>query len=216
MNLRLLYFVPFWLCWNTAAAAKLLQSCPTPCDPIDGSPPGSPVPETLQARALEWVAISFSNAWKWKVKVKSLSSVQLFTTPWTAAYQASPSFPGKSTGVGCHCLLRRLRLVVVNSLHVKSQIAFQILHSREIQLLSWFSESKCPSIHLSLKTEWESARERPNSDATWLLAQMQRICLQCRRPRFKPWVGRIPWRREWQPTPIFLPGEIHGQRSLLG
>ena len=71
-----------------AAAAKSLQSCPTLCDPIDGSPPGSPVPGILQAGTLEWVAISFSKAWKWKVKVKSLSRVQLFVTPWTAAYQA--------------------------------------------------------------------------------------------------------------------------------
>ena len=70
--------------------AKLLQSCPTLCDPRDGSLPGSPVPGILQARTLEWVAISFSNAWKWKVKVKSLSHVQLFATPWTAAYQAPP------------------------------------------------------------------------------------------------------------------------------
>ena len=83
-----------------AAAAKSLQSCPTLCDPIDGSPPGSPVPEILQARTLEWVAISFSNAWKWKVKVKSLSHVWLLATPWTVAYQAPPwDFPGKSTGV---------------------------------------------------------------------------------------------------------------------
>ena len=74
-----------------AAAAKSLQSCPTLCDPIDGSPPGSPVPGILQARTLEWVAISFSNAWKWKVKGKSLSRVRFFTTPWTAAYQAPPS-----------------------------------------------------------------------------------------------------------------------------
>ena len=74
-----------------AAAAKSLQSCPTLCDPIDGSPPGSPVPGILQARRLEWVAISFSNAWKWKVKVKLLSRVQLFVTPWTAAYAAPPS-----------------------------------------------------------------------------------------------------------------------------
>ena len=71
--------------------AKSLQSCPTPCDPIDGSPPGSPVPGILQARTLEWVAISFSNAWKWKVKVKSLSRVRLLATPWIAAYQAPPS-----------------------------------------------------------------------------------------------------------------------------
>ena len=74
----------------SAAAAKSLQSCPTLCDPIDSSPSGSPVPGILQARTLEWVAISFSNAWKWKVKVKSLSRVRLFTTPWTEAYQAPP------------------------------------------------------------------------------------------------------------------------------
>ena len=71
-----------------AAAAKSLQSCPTLCDPMDGSPLGSPVPGILQARILEWVAISFSNASKWKVKVKSLSHVRVFDTPWTAAYQA--------------------------------------------------------------------------------------------------------------------------------
>ena len=88
----------------TAAAAKSLQSCPTLCDPRDGSPPGSPVPGILQARTLEWVAISFSNAWKWEVKVKLLSHVRLqrphglqptrLLHPW--------DFPGKSTGVGCH------------------------------------------------------------------------------------------------------------------
>ena len=73
------------------AAAKSLQSCPTLCDPIDGSSPGSPVPGILQARTLEWVAISFSNAWKWKVKVKSLNPVWLLATPWTGAYQPPPS-----------------------------------------------------------------------------------------------------------------------------
>ena len=98
-----------------AAAAKSLQSCPTLCDPRDGRPPGSPIPGILQARILEWVAISFSNAWKWKVKVKSLSRVRLFATPWTAAYQAPPSMgfsrqeywsglplpsPNKTLGVG--------------------------------------------------------------------------------------------------------------------
>ena len=74
-----------------AAAAKSLQSCPTLCDPIDGRPPGSPFPGILQARTQEWVAISFSNAAKWKMKVKSLSRVWLLATPWTAAYQAPPS-----------------------------------------------------------------------------------------------------------------------------
>ena len=76
---------------SAAAAAKLLQSCPTLCNPIDSSPPGSPVPGILQARTLEWVAISFFNAWKWKVKVKSLSRVRPSVTPWTAAFQAPPS-----------------------------------------------------------------------------------------------------------------------------
>ena len=95
-----------------AAAAKLLQSCPTLCDPIDGSPPGSHVPGILQARILEWVAISFSNAWKWKVKVKSLHRVWLLATP-----RLQPTrllrpwdFPGKRTGVGCHCLLQQGQL----------------------------------------------------------------------------------------------------------
>ena len=73
-----------------AAAAKSLQSCPTLCNPTDGSPPGSPIPGILQARTLEWVAIFFSNAWKQKVKVKSLNSVRLSANPWTAAYQAPP------------------------------------------------------------------------------------------------------------------------------
>ena len=73
-----------------AAAAKSLR-CPTLCNPIDNSPPGSPIPGILQAKTLEWVAISFSNAWKWKVKVKSLSRVWLLATPWTAAYQAPAS-----------------------------------------------------------------------------------------------------------------------------
>ena len=78
-------------CPAAAAAAKSLQSSPTLCDPIDSGPPGFPVPGILQARTLEWAAISFSNAWKWKVKVKSLSRVRLLATPWTAAYQAPPS-----------------------------------------------------------------------------------------------------------------------------
>ena len=95
-NLGLLHCRKMLYCLNhkgspAAAAAKLLQSCPTLCNPIDGSPPGSPVPGVLQARILEWVAISFSNVWKGKVKVKSLSRVRLFATPWSAAYQAPPS-----------------------------------------------------------------------------------------------------------------------------
>ena len=77
--------------YTYSLTAKSLQSCPTLCNPIDGSPPGSPIPGILQARTLEWVAISFSNVWKWKVKVKSLSCVRPSVTPWTAAFQAPPS-----------------------------------------------------------------------------------------------------------------------------
>ena len=92
MQSQFCIFITGWT-GNTAAAAaaKLLQSCPTLCDPIDGSPPGSTVPGILQARTLKWVAISFSKALQWKVKVKPLSRVWLLATPWTAAYQAPPS-----------------------------------------------------------------------------------------------------------------------------
>ena len=88
LGLQSVYFYLLPFAAAAAAAAALLQLCLTLCDPIDGSPPGSPVPGILQARTLEWVAISFSNAWKRKVKVKSLSHVWLLATPWTAAYQA--------------------------------------------------------------------------------------------------------------------------------
>ena len=103
----------------TATAAKTLQSCPKLCDPIDGSPPGSPVPGIFQARTLEWVAISFSNARKWKVKVKSLSRVRLLATPWTAAYQAPWDFPGKSwSGVPLSSPVYMSKLVKIYTLNM--------------------------------------------------------------------------------------------------
>ena len=83
--------INLFICFYAHAAAKSLQSCLTLCDPIDGSLPGSPFPGILQARTLEWVSIFFSNAWKWKVKGKSLSRVRLLATSWTTAYQAPPS-----------------------------------------------------------------------------------------------------------------------------
>ena len=91
------HLILIWKCdlcyrkMEAAAAAKSLQSYPSLCDPVDNSPPGSPIPGILQAGTLEWVVISFSNAWKWKVKVKSLSCVWLLATPWTTAYQVPPS-----------------------------------------------------------------------------------------------------------------------------
>ena len=81
--------VGFFL-YSATTVAKSLQSCPALCDPTDGSPPGSFVPGILQARTLEWVAISF-NAWEWKVREKLLSCVQILATPWTTAHQALPS-----------------------------------------------------------------------------------------------------------------------------
>ena len=113
---------------SAAAAAKSLQSCLTLCDPREGSPPGSPVPGILQASTLEWVAISFSNTWKWKVKVKLLSHVRLFETPWTAAHQAPPpmGFSRQDTGVGCHCLLH---ILLLSSVYFYLSIASPILHT---------------------------------------------------------------------------------------
>ena len=97
-----------------AAAAKSLQSCLTLCDPIDGSPPGSPVAGILQARTLEWVATSFSNARKWKVKVKSLRRVRLLVTPWTAAYQAPPFMGFSRQEYGSGVPLPSLRPYAIN------------------------------------------------------------------------------------------------------
>ena len=91
LPLRNISWLPSVSQQSVAAAAKSLHLCPTLCDPTDGSPPGSTVPGILQTRTLEWVAISFSNAWKWKNKVKSLSRVWLLATPWTAAHQVPPS-----------------------------------------------------------------------------------------------------------------------------
>ena len=162
-----------------AAAAKSLQSCPTLCDPTDGSPPGSPVPGILQARTLEWVAISFSKAWKWKVKVKSLSHVRLLATPWTAAYQAPPSmgFSRQNTGVGCHCLLHLnpemdLKVTMVKrKRNSSSKHALNLLYSKHVTyfLLSLQHKKnfhlfcnlmvlfKCIHMVLFLKQKWKQS-----------------------------------------------------------
>ena len=107
-----------------AAAAKSLQSHPTLWDPVDGSPPSSPIPGILQSRILEWVAISSSNAWKWKVKVKLLSCVRLFATPWTAAHQAPPSvgFSRQEYWSGVHRLLRNSSVTFSCSHHAVWEI----------------------------------------------------------------------------------------------
>ena len=128
---------------TAAAAANLLQSCPTLGDPRDGSPSGSAIPGILQARTLEWVALSSSNAWKWKVKVNLLSPVWLFATPWTVAHQA------------------------------------------------------CPSMGFSRQEHW---RGLPLPSPKYTLLYIKCTLLYIKQ----------------QPTPAFLPGESHGQRSLVG
>ena len=138
---------------RSAAAAKLLQSCPTLRDPINGSPPASPVPGSLQARTLEWVAISFSNAGKWKVKVKSLSRVWLLATPWTAASQA-PLSMGFSRQEYCNGvpLPSPLRFALVKqqkTSHKGSRLA-NILQSNRTSLSEW---TITPSISIEVLSE---------------------------------------------------------------
>ena len=148
-----------------AAAAKSLQSCPTLCDPTDGSP-GSPVPGILQARTLEWVAISFSNAGKWKVKVKSFSHVWLLATPWTAAHQAPPAMgfsrqedwsgvplPSPHEGLltpnsalsGLPLCLSSLTSATFHN----TQFPYSLPHSSGLEAgaMSWLNQLKCTALH---------------------------------------------------------------------
>ena len=144
------------LCWKlktAAAAAKSLQLCPTLCDPTDSSPLGYSVPGILQARTLEWVAISFSNAWKWKVKVKSLSHARLL------AHGLQPTrllrswdFPGKSTGVGYHCLLCKL-LKNTNARAPAPEILICLVESQAFVVL------KVPPVILMYSWSWESLND---------------------------------------------------------
>ena len=148
---------PYWTGHEymaAAAATKSLQSCPTLCDPIDGSPPGSAVPGILQARTLKWVAISFSNEWKWKVKVKSLSWVRLVATPWTATYQAPPSmgFSRQEYWSGLPLPSPEYMAAMYNSLWITSMKSGYI-SSRSLSgkyLRQCISSSSPPSFPLSL------------------------------------------------------------------
>ena len=139
-----------WQCL-AAATAKSLQSCLTLCDPIDGIPPGSPVPGILQARTLEWVAISFSNAWKWNEKVKSLSRVWLLVTPWTAAYQAPPSMGFSRqeywSGVPLPSPVRAFRVVSIPQSGLLAQVSSLRLplgHSGPVLTLSNAARASLP------------------------------------------------------------------------
>ena len=156
-----------------AAAAKSLQSCPTLCDPTDGSPPGSSVPGILQPRIVGWVAISSSNARKWKVKVKSLSCVRLVATPWLQPTRLLHpwDFPGKNTGVGCHFLLQCMK--------VKSE-KWKWSHSV-------VSDSSRPHglQPTRLLRPWDFPGKSTGLGCHCLLRQ-------CRRHKFNPWPKKIP------------------------
>ena len=201
-----------------AAAAKLLQLCPTLWDPTDSSPPGSPVPGILQARTLEWVAISFSNAWKWKVKVKSLSHAWLLATPWLQPTRLLHpwDFPGKSTGVGCH------RLLHIQGLYESKDCGIQW------QCLVW-------NLCFALWKTWKCKKEWTFNQCDWGNTE-DKSCVHFCLVNFPPRkhkkhcshadlrVSTTNWplpststrRRQWHPTPVLLPGKSHGQRSLVG
>ena len=125
---------------GTRHTGKSLQSCPTLCDSIDGLLPGSSVPGILQERTLEWVAISFSNAWKWKVNVKSLSPVRLLATPWTAAHQAPPSmgFSRQEYSSGLHCLLVNMRTSLFFTLFFILKLLYWGMTQYELFILGVF------------------------------------------------------------------------------
>ena len=146
--------VIIWSSLSTSylAAAKLLQSCPTLCDPIDGRPPGSTVLGIHQARTLEWVAISFSTAWKWKVKVKSESEKWKWSrsvvsdSQWPHGLQPTRllhpwDFPGKSTGVGCHPLLHIFTYSISFYLYDNYKTTKRTLLLLFYSLLYWYQKS---------------------------------------------------------------------------
>ena len=142
-----------------AAAAKSLQSCPTLCDPIDGGPPGSPIPGILQARTLKWIAICFSNAGTWKVKVKSLSGARLIATPWTAAHQAPPSMGFSRQGYWSRLPLPSPK--TSNNTNLKNNF-----YSSSVQSLS----------HVQLfETPWTAARQASLSITSWSLLKLMSI-----------------------------------------
>ena len=203
-----------------AAAAKSLQSCPTLCNPMDGSPPGSAVPGILQARTLEWVAISFSNAWKWKVKVKSLSHVWLFSTPWTAACQTPPSmgFSRQEYWSGVPLPSPLSRLVVSNSLPPHRLWPTRLLCPCDFPgkntrvschfLLQEISLTQGSNSQLSHLLQWQA-----DSFTMVPPKKPQGSCKQCIPDSLKVWllwVSEINWRLRGkkQPDPFYF--------SLLG
>ena len=147
---------------------------------MDGSPPGSPIPGILQARKLEWVAISFSNAWKWKVKVKLLSRVRLLATPWTATYQAPPSMGFSRQEYWSGVPLPSPEKCLTFTQKYLSGIIILLGPGKEKVEKTEFLTSKIPH-HAPFLLSW------------WF--RIKELACQGWRHRFSPWVGQIPWRR---------------------
>ena len=157
-------------------AAKSLQSCPTLCDPIDGSPPGSPIPGILQARTLEWVAISFSNAWKWKVKEKSLSRVRLLGIPWTTAYHALPSmgFSRQEYWSGVP-LIKCFKSSSNSTLIMVEEITW---NSADITVEDLFKKCNCPLCAFSHFVNWRLWQIQTSLKVSWLFTWWSIFALQ--------------------------------------
>ena len=160
--LQTFYWFYNTLLQNTAAAAaKSPQSCPTLCNPIDGSPPGSSVPGILQARTLEWVAISFSHAWEWKVKVKSLSRARLLATPCTAAHQAP-------TAVLCY--FRILKLISCRAMFLSlgtTEIWGLMIHCCGCCPVHWLGTNRCQEYPNPRDDNQQCFQTLPNFPTTW-------------------------------------------------
>ena len=193
-----------------AAAVKSLQSCLTLCDPIDGSLPCSSVPRILQARTLEWVAISFSNAGKWKVKVKALSRVRSSATPWTAAYQAPPSMGFSRQEYWSGVPLPSL-LVSIMFFYFVGDFCIDVYKgywSIVFLYLFWLKAMAPHSSTLAWKIPWMEEPGRLQFMGSlrvghdWAPSLSLFTCMH--------------WRRKWQPTPVFLPGESQERGSLVG
>ena len=150
-----------------AATAKSLQWCLILCDPMDGSPGGSPVPGILQARTLEWVAISFSNAWKWKVKVKSLSLVRLLVTPWTASYQAPPSMGFSRQECWSGVPLPSARNQRSNCQHLLDHRKSKRVPEKHLFLLYWLCQSLWLWITINCGKYWKIWEYQLTSPSSW-------------------------------------------------
>ena len=206
-----------------AAAAKSHQSCAGLCDPIDGSPTGSSVTGILQARTLEWVAISFSNAWKWKVKVKSLSHVQLVVTPWTAACQATLSIANSWT---------LLKLMSIESVMPSNHLTFChacLLWTSIFLRIRVFSNESV--LHIRWPKYWSFSSISPSNEYSGLISfRMDLLDLLVVQRTLKSLLQHHSskasillhsaflivglrkhyQRRQWHPTPVLLPGKSHG------